>query len=330
MRFEDAVIQEAMAKCGNSVQACIDFCLAAQSSTAQSSSQSSTEVVAEVEEVEAAEAFLQLGFSQTSVTRAVEATGFNFPKALQLLLCGNDVVRWKGVDADKRFHRHLRTKVPRIGKLSTASVWEEYANRAYKDLNLDVRVVDLDQMAGQTTAACFWLCLAAGLVGGGEAIRCQSLTALPAISPFLRRAIGQCPTTCHTLGGAAIQNSPLGELAAALRASFCQGPSALLLQPAVMGRLFPAFACLTSNGPPRTLVHYRAWVQKVGFNEYADELILAAVTRELQIRIVVVPRTPSNSVELWAVSSYPDREQGRPDLPIIYMGNDDVHYVCLL
>ena len=189
--------------------------------------------------------------------------------------------------------------------------------------------MDLDQLAGETTAACFWLCLAAGLAAGGEAIKSQSLTSLLAISSLWDRAVAQCPTALHNLGGAAIQNSCLGELAEGLRAYFCQGPGAVLLQPNVMARLFPSFACLSAIGPPRTLLHYKAWVHKVGVNEFADELILAVVARELKIRIVVVPWTPSNSVALWSISSYPDAEPSQHDLPIIYMGNNDVHYVWL-
>ena len=285
--------------------------------------------VDEAEQFQAAEAFLQLGFSQTAVTRALEAAHYSFPRALQLLLHGNDVVKWKAIDANKRFHRHLRTRIPQIGNLSGPNVRDQYILRAGQDLGIDVRVVDLDQMAGKTTAACFWLCLAAGLLAGGEPTRSQSLTAFPAMASFWRRAAGHCPTALHDLGGAAIQNSPTGDLAEALRTCFCQGSSALLLRPAVMARLFPAFACLNPHGPPRTLVHYKAWVQKVGINEYADELILAAVARELQIRIVVVPWTPHNSVAPWSITSYPDRDLNQLDLPIVYLGNNDVHYVWL-
>jgi hypothetical protein len=160
-------------------------------------------------------------------------------------------------------------------------------------------------------------------------MRRQSLTAIPAVYALLQKAQGQSLTALHNTDGAAIKNSPIGELAATLRAHFCQGSAAVLLQPAVMARIFPAFACLTSDGKRRTLAHYKAWVQKVGLNEFADELILVAVARELQVRIVVVPWTPSNAVAPWVISSYPDTEEGEPDLPTIYMGNNDVHYVWL-
>ena len=149
MRFDDAVIQEAMAKCGNAVHACVDFCLARTAEPLFDSA------VGEAEQFEAAEAFLQLGFSETAATRALEETNFSFPKTLQLLLYGNDVVRWKGIDADKRSRRHLRKRVPQIGGLSTASVWQQYTARANQDMDIKVRVVDLDQLAGPTTAACF-------------------------------------------------------------------------------------------------------------------------------------------------------------------------------
>ena len=103
----------------------------------------------------------------------------------------------------------------------------------------------------------------------------------------------------------------------------------MLLQPEVAARIFLAFAALTSHGPARTLAQYKTWVHKVGENEFADELILAVVARELQIRIVVVPWTPSNSDSVWAISSYPEQSQGDPDMPVIYLGNNDVHYVWL-
>jgi len=344
MGFEEAVAQDAFAHCGPSVSACLDFCLTRTSAPVfDSATEKESSVAAdpatpapffdgavdEAEQFEAAEAFVQLGFSQTAITRALETVQYSFPKALQLLLHGNDVGKWKAIDANKRFHRHLRTRIPQIDNLCGNEVRDQYTLRAGRDLGIDVRVVDLDQKAGKTTAACFWLCLAAGLVAGGEPTESQSLTAFPAIASLWHRATGRCPTVWHDLGGAAIQNSSIGELAEALRACFCQGSSALLLRPAVMARIFPAFACLNPHGPPRTLVHYRAWVQKVGTKEYADELILAAVARELQVRIVVVPWTPSNSVAPWSITSYPDRDLGQPDLPIIYMGNNDVHYVWL-
>ena len=96
-----------------------------------------------------------------------------------------------------------------------------------------------------------------------------------------------------------------------------------------MAALFPAFASLSSPSQPRTLIHYKAWVTKLGQTEYADELVLAAVARELKLRIVVVPWTPKDAAAPWVISSYPDVDEGDPQLPTIYVGNNDVHYVWL-
>ena len=38
-----------------------------------------------------------------------------------------------------------------------------YETRARQDLNMQVRAIDLGQYAGKTTAACFWLSMAAAL-----------------------------------------------------------------------------------------------------------------------------------------------------------------------
>ena len=132
-------------------------------------------------------------------------------------------------------------------------------------------------------------------------------------------------TALHNAGAATIRSSPLGLFAAALRAHFCAGSSAKLLQPDVQAALFPAFACLSSPSQPRTLSHYHAWVAKLATTEYADELVLAAVSKELQVRIVVVPWTSPDSLDPWIISSYPDN----PLLPTVYLGNNDVHYVLL-
>ena len=323
MDFAEELIAEAMGRCKTNCLACMDYCVDKAKDPA------SDTAVAEVEEFEAAEAFHQLGFSVTAVTRALELAEFSFSKALQLLLYGNDLTKWKSVDADKRFRRHLRSKIHRPKGLSSQSVWDQYKTRALQDLSLQVEIFDFNECAGDTTGACFWLCLAAGLTDLKDDIGRLSEKALPAKAAFLQQATGQSLTALHNAAPVAIRASPLGRFAAALRAKFCEGPNAVLLQPAVKAALFPAFASLSSQSQPRTLIHYKAWVEKLGKTEYADELILAAVARELKLRIVVVPWTPKDAAAPWVISSYPDVDEGDPQLPTIYVGNNDVHYVWL-
>ena len=48
-------------------------------------------------------------------------------------------------------------------KLATSSVFAQYKQRAQEQYHINVTVLDFGQLAGKTTNACFWLCLAAGL-----------------------------------------------------------------------------------------------------------------------------------------------------------------------
>ena len=90
-------------------------------------------------------------------------------------------------------------------------------------------------------------------------------------------------------------------------------------------RVFPAFAGLNVRGPARTDALYTHWVQKLATKEYADELVVLCVALELSIRLTVIPFTPLAALVPWAVTAYgPAGADG-----VIYMGNNDVHYVYL-
>ena len=65
---------------------------------------------------------------------------------------------------------------------------------------------------------------------------------------------------------------------------------------------------------------------RIAESEYVDELVVAAVAKEMQVRIVVVPYTPRTAGDAWALSQY---ERDLSDERTIYLGNDDVHYVWL-
>ena len=129
--------------------------------------------------------------------------------------------------------------------------------------------------------------------------------------------------------GSVIKDGPLGSLAAALRALFCGGESVALLRMDMLTVIYEAFACLEGNGPRRTIASYKAWVERLGKNEYADELVIVAVARELKIRIVCVPYTPQEAPLPWAVSTYPNTDAIADDDCTILLGNNDVHYMWL-
>jgi hypothetical protein len=97
----------------------------------------------------------------------------------------------------------------------------------------------------------------------------------------------------------------------------------------MMTRIYEAFACLEQDGAARTLSGYRHWVQSLATREYADELVLIAVALELKVRIVCVPFTPPEALDLWAISSYPDADSSAQMSCHIYLGNNDVHYMWL-
>ncbi len=74
---------------------------------------------------------------------------------------------------------------------------------------------------------------------------------------------------------------------------------------------------------------YKKWVESLATKEYADELVLLAVTIELRVRIVCIPYTPSNAARPWYISTYEPVECALPPQQSIIMGNNDVHYVWL-
>ena len=124
---------------------------------------------------------------------------------------------------------------------------------------------------------------------------------------------------------AGVRHSPLGRAAEALRVQFCAGDAPVFLRPDMKARVCPAFAGLSVRGTARTDALYTQWVQKLATKEYGDELVVLCVALELSIRITVIPFTPLAALAPWAVTAYgPAGADG-----VIYMGNNDVHYVYL-
>ena len=250
-----------------------------------------------------------------------------FVHALQYLLYGSDLTRAKYL-SNSRFKRHTRQKVRYPPKsLEIDSVRTQYQERALAELHLNVAVVDFGQHAGRTTGACFWLCLAAGL----SSSRWVPDQALPdAIPTLLEQTRALDLQSLDRARSSVVKDSPLGLLAASLRQFFCAGESAVLLRRDMLIRIYEAFACLDASGPRRTVATYKAWVERLSQNEYADELVIVAVALELNIRIVCVPFTPQEAPQPWAVSQYSNTEDIDHNDYNIFVGNNDVHYMWLL
>ena len=268
-----------------------------------------------------------MGFPVADITTALEHTSFCFSDALLLLLNGLDEQRTK-YDARSRFRRHGLRVVKRIDckALGAESVVAQYTQRAQEHCGVKMRVLDLGQYAGQTSAACLWLSLAAGLASSSGDVLAQALPGdhQARIQVDKLRAQGVAASMQDN-----IQRSALGLCAEALRAHFCAGPDAVMLKPSIRSKLFPAFAGIVSSGPARTDALYDKWVAKLGTREYADELVLLALTLELPIHIVVIPYTPKTALAPWAVTSYGSSEVAQDGSRTIYLGNNDVHYVYL-
>ena len=70
-------------------------------------------------------------------------------------------------------------------------------------------------------------------------------------------------------------------------------------------------------------------MERLGQNEYADELVILAVAMELNVRIVCVPHTPQDAPQPWAISTYSNTEVMTQNDCTILLGNNDVHYMWL-
>ena len=315
-----------MSTYGPELQSCIDYCLQPCGKACEDASQSLAR-----EEDWASSVIQRLGFDAAAVTRALEAQEFSFPRALALLLYGNDPARAKQA-GPTRFRRHTATRVYGIAEREVASdsVRRAYESRASQDLNMQVRATDLGQYAGETTAACFWLAVAAAIAHTQWSPPAQALPGLPQVAVLLAQVRG---TPVEALDVAfktrCARTAPIGLLAAAIRAHMCDGPEAVMLRGEALNMLFPAFAALEHGRGGRELHHYKAWVNKLATKEYADELVVLATAHELGIEIVCVPFTPDSSPRPWAISTYSPPASSGVHLPRILLGNNDVHFMWL-
>ena len=158
-RYTQEHIERSLSIYGPDLQSCIDYCLQPDGKGPDDNSQSLAR-----QEDWASSVILRLGFDAEAVTQALEVQNFSFPRALALLLFGNDPTRTEQV-GPSRFRRHTSKRVYGIAHSRVAGdpVRGAYETRARQDLNMQVRAIDLGQYAGETTAACFWLSVAAAL-----------------------------------------------------------------------------------------------------------------------------------------------------------------------
>ena len=189
-----------------------------------------------------------------------------------------------------------------------------------------VSVLDYGQFAGKTSAACFWLCLAAGLAAINADVLGQALPAEHTARTLLQQLRDEgvdLPVARAT------RDSVLGKLAESLRRHFCLGSTAVLMRADVKNRIYQAFALLGRHRARRTEELDAHWVQKLASTEYADELVVLAVAVELSIRIVIIPYTPEDALAHWAIPTYGSTGAAPDAGRTIYLGNNDIHYVYL-
>ena len=286
-------------------------------------------------EVSARQSMVDMGFSSVDITAALERTDFAFGPALLLLLNGLDTHRH--LTDNKQSERFCRQGVKYVFSIKNeteligSSVFSQYKQRMFESFELSAAVFDLGQYAGNTSGACFWFCLAAGLAECNEDVLGQALPAehdalavvahLRSEGAIFRHAIYNDPVD--------IRYSALGELAASLREYFCSGPIAVLLRPDKKDKIYAAFASLPVRGKQRTEQLYESWVHKLAFKEYADELVVLAVALELSIRIVVIPYTPEFALEHGKIPTYGPAVAAQDASRTVYLGNNDVHFVYL-
>ena len=96
----------------------------------------------------------------------------------------------------------------------------------YESFGTSVSVLDYGQFAGKTSAACFWLCLAAGLAAINADVLGQAMPAEHTARTLLQQLRDEgvdLPVTRAT------RDSVLGRLAESLRLHFCSGSTAVLM-----------------------------------------------------------------------------------------------------
>ena len=136
----------------------------------------------------------------------------------------------------------------------------------------------------------------------------------------------------HQLDGAPrhdIEHTPLGRFAYELRQYMCSGPEAVMLRSDMKSKIYAAYAGLDPNTEARSLTMYKSWVDELATREYADELVVVACALEFDVRIVVIPHTPSGRPQKWKTTFYKRPDTQPHDERTVFLGNNDVHYMLL-
>ena len=255
---------------------------------------------------------IEMGFPLGQVTETLEKCDFDFGKALRLIFAGMDAgrLRYEGVPSRMNRH-HAKRNVRRHADLP-ANAHQQYITRAQAFLpGQFFQVCDVGMYAGETTAACLWLAFAAAWS------RCPEMLALDERNDLfrslvpLRRQVHKTPCTDLRASNRRNTSDPLRLLSQLLRHYFAKSEDCVLRRFRDELLWFPAFAALTPLAGSRTLADYRRWVARIAEHEYADELVVAAVAKEMQLQIVVVPYTPRAAEDMWALSQY-ERDNSEP------------------
>ena len=321
--YKEEHMTQALALHGPDLSKCVEFCISPENPECSVVSSAVTD------NDWADQVIRGLGFDKKATTIALENSGSSFPCALRALLLGNDFDGANQVGT-KQFRRHTTKKVYSINPetLFSDPVRAQYEKRSKHDLQLSVKVVDLGQYAGDTTAACFWLSLAAGLAHAHWEAPLQTLPALADVSALLAEVRGTDLTDLdYTTTSVRLRDSPVAQVAVLLRQYMCHGRAAVMLQSPALKMLFPAFAALDGAADSRTMQQFKNWVTKLAFKEYADQLVLWATAHALQVEITCVPFTPESSNAPWVITKYRPSEEA--SYPSVLIGNNDVHYVYL-
>jgi hypothetical protein len=319
--YPDKDIEEALEDCGPHLARCVEHCL--RKDCLEIDEEEKTGPIDE--EAGARNLIESMGFDADVTTSALEMADFSFSRALLILLhgCDEDKTKFMGTS---HFRRHTLRKTVSFNsiKATGANVRAEYVQRATAHYHRPMQVTDLGMYAGHTTNACFWLCLCAGLSRSSWApsLGLQGVDGLLDLWPQVRAS-----DLVAMDRSANIARSPLGLFAEKLRKYMCDGPNAVLARRDILQRLFPAFAALDPRSARRGTQHYKEWVQRLADREFADELVILAVTFELNVRIVCIPFTRPGAARPWAISTY--AAHTTPLGNEVVLGNNDVHFMLI-
>ena len=102
---------------------------------------------------------LELGFTEGTITRALERFDYDLPNALAFLVYGDQ----HRITRTNHMKRHTSKRFVPAVNICIEEKRQQYVARASQDLHLNAHVVDLGMLAGTTNNACFWLSMAAAL-----------------------------------------------------------------------------------------------------------------------------------------------------------------------